>query len=559
MPSAEQERTASSPAAGLAGWNPKRRCLLYGRVSTEEQGKGYSLSEQIDLARERAEERGYEVVGVFTDEHTGTEIDRPGLSALYDALAETHAELVVCLDTDRVGRGWPRAFIEAQIERLGARVEYLLADYSGDSGELLKDIRGAIDAFENRQRVERSRRGKNGRAKAGSVTIPEGRTPYGYRYVAREHGGDLVIDEEQAAVVRRIFSLLTVSRLSSYAIARILTEEGVPTKSDLSPMVRSKHARDGWPPTSIRKIVTNQTYTGVWSWGKTRVQKRNGRRLQVSQPETAWIKVAVPAIIDAATWARAQPCLTANKIQARRNAKREYLLQSRIFCVCGRRLVGRFKSHIQRGYYACPANMTERWRTHCPARFSVRQDRVEAAVWHYVMAVLLNPNELRAEIERQRQDALTDTERHAQRLHGLERQLTTINEKLDRLLDKVLDGFPPDRIEARKQALLADRADVEGYLVRARAEAARMSIDPQTVENVWRLASGIQQGEATLTPAERRRMLELLQVRVEVVDATHARVSGWITGSIVDLSRACRVHNMPSFALPFATDLDLVA
>jgi len=548
-------------AGGLAGFDPARRCLIYGRVSSEEQGKGYSLTEQLLAAHQRAEERGYDVVGVFTDEHTGTAIERPGLSALYDALAETHAAIVLCLDTDRLGRGWPRAFIEREIEGLGAHVEYLLADYSGDSGELHKDIRAAIDAFENRQRVERSRRGKNGRARAGSVCVPAGRTPYGYRYVPRNHGGDLVIDPDQAAVVRRIFSLLTVSRLSSYEIARQLSAEGVPTKADLSPVVGTPKVtrRGGWAPTSIRKIVANPTYKGVWHWGKTRRAKQGGRRVQVAQPEAAWIAVAVPAIVDEATWDRAQPCLAANKAQARRNSTRDYLLRGCIFCRCGRRWIGRFKTHIQRGYYGCPANVTERWRTACAAPFSYRQDVIEPAVWRYIMGALLNEDEMSAEMERQRQAAVNETAGRALRLRALEKQLQVINGKLDRLISKLLADFPADRIAAQKQQLLADRADVEAQLARTQAEAARLSIDADTVATVRQLAADIRDSEAAWTPAERRRLLELLRVRVEVVDAGHARVSGLLSGSIVDLSCPCSVHNTPSFSLPFATDLDLVA
>ena len=564
----------TSPAAGRAGWKP---CIIYARVSTEEQGKGNSIATQIAAARKRAEERGYAVVGVFQDEHTGTEIDRPGLSALYDALARTQAPIVICLDTDRLGRGWPRAFIEREIEGLGATVEYLLADYSGDAGELQKDIRGAIDAFENRQRVERSRRGKNGRALAGSVVITASRTPYGYTYVPRTRGGDLVIDEEEAAVVRRIFALLVESRLSSYAIARILTAEGVPTKADRCPPIRTDRPRTGWAPTSIRTIVRNRTYTGVWHWGKTRTQKQAGRRVQVAQPADDWIAVPVPAIVDTALWERAQPCLQANKQQARRNAKRDYLLASRIFCVCGRRWVGRYKAHLDRGYYGCPANVTERWRTACPSRFSYRQDRIEPAVWRYVFGELLSPTRLAAEIARQREAAQAETATRAARLGRLQAQLGAINRKLDILISDVLNGMPADRIDVHKRGLLADRADVEDQIARAWAEAERQSITADTVATVQEIAAIVQAAEPQLTAAERRRLLEILRVRVDVLDAGHARVSGLVTGSIVDVAWASRVHNTPTlaptrtgsagralpavgaFRLPFAADLPLVA
>src|SRR5262245_203752 len=53
---------------------------------------------------------------------------------------------------------------------------------TGD-GILLKGVKQALAIYENYQRTERSRRGKVGRAKAGSVLVAA-QPPYGYRSVA---------------------------------------------------------------------------------------------------------------------------------------------------------------------------------------------------------------------------------------------------------------------------------------------------------------------------------------------------------------------------------------
>ena len=65
-----------------------KRAVIYARVSTDEQGQGYSLPTQLESCRKYAAERGYVVAEEFTDMHTGTEIERPGLNDLYRLVAK---------------------------------------------------------------------------------------------------------------------------------------------------------------------------------------------------------------------------------------------------------------------------------------------------------------------------------------------------------------------------------------------------------------------------------------------------------------------------------------
>ncbi|MFM7172279.1 MAG: hypothetical protein ACKO4U_04480 [Caldilinea sp.] len=67
-------------------------------------------------------------------------------------------------------------------------------------------IKSAIFKYENHQQVERSRRGKQGSARSGYVIATGERAPYGYIYVSEPHKGWLVIDEEEARVVRQIYT-----------------------------------------------------------------------------------------------------------------------------------------------------------------------------------------------------------------------------------------------------------------------------------------------------------------------------------------------------------------
>ena len=288
-----------------------KRAVIYARVSTEEQGKGYSMATQLESCRRYAAEQGHTVVAEFTDMYSGTELDRPGLADLYRFIEGRTADLVIVHDIDRLSREVSnQAIIEMELSRAGLKLDYVIGQYADTpEGELLKLVKAGIAQYENRQRVERSRRGKRGRAAAGYVIVPRGRAPFGYDYLSEKHKGWLVVNEEQAAVVRLIYQWLVDEGLSSYAIARRLFDQGFLTKGDISAVVFKKDGPGAWSPATVRGIIANPVYKGAWYYGKTKREKVGGKTVQIKVPQAEWIEVAVPAIVDEATWQQAQACL----------------------------------------------------------------------------------------------------------------------------------------------------------------------------------------------------------------------------------------------------------
>src|SRR5919112_2302153 len=121
---------------------PNQRCIIYTRVSTDEQAKGYSLSTQEESCRRYCADHEYAIVGVFHDAHSGTELDRPGLNAAIEAVATLKPAVVLLHDVDRLGREIiVQAIAERDLTRHGARIEYVLGGNSDKpDGELLKTI-----------------------------------------------------------------------------------------------------------------------------------------------------------------------------------------------------------------------------------------------------------------------------------------------------------------------------------------------------------------------------------------------------------------------------------
>lgn len=100
---------------------------------------------------------------------------------------------------------------------------------------------------DNPRAAENCTWGQRKRFADGKVTVPFS------RFLGYDKGedGNLVVNQEQAAIVRRIYSLFLQGK-TPHGIAKILTGDGIPTPS----------GKKNWRPTVIKSILTNEKYKG---------------------------------------------------------------------------------------------------------------------------------------------------------------------------------------------------------------------------------------------------------------------------------------------------------
>jgi site-specific DNA recombinase len=224
-----------SPVMNLTG--DVKYAAIYARVSTEDQGKGFSIPTQIDACHKQAAREGYTVpeAYVLIDEGiSGTTMDRPNLRKLRGLVNTRAIRGAIVYDPDRLSRnlGHPLLLAE-ECERANVKLLIVLHPLEqGPEGWLFFQMRGALAEYERAKILERLKRGLIGRTKAGYPN--GGNVAFGYRYVREDHGGRWEIDEEEAAIVRRIFHLC-LDGMPTRAIARLLTQERVPSKRDRYP------------------------------------------------------------------------------------------------------------------------------------------------------------------------------------------------------------------------------------------------------------------------------------------------------------------------------------
>jgi site-specific DNA recombinase len=508
------------------------RVVIYARVSSDEQARGYSLQTQEESCRSFCAERDYEVLADFSDAHSGTELDRPGLNAAIDAVNALRPDVVVLHDVDRLGREtYVQAIAEHDLEKHGARIEYVL----GGSDPLLIGIKKVIAVHENRQRNERSRRGMDGRVRAGYPLVGA-RPPYGYRSVSGAHRGHLEPDPEEAPIVRQMFQWCADEGLTTYAIAQRLHAQQIPTRGDASAVFAKQAGRCVWDPNTVVAILRDEVHKGLWHWNKTkRVKGQNaaGKDVtrQIPRPREEWMTVEVEPVVDVVTWERAQRRLAQNKARATRNAKRAYLLRGLVFCPCGRRWTGRYRNHLGRGFYVCPSTAAEGWRGACAARYSIDQAKLETAVLDAVKAFLSDPEVRRTALGAERDRVATQRAKLEDDLAASDKALASIDAQLGRVLDQALVGdLPRELVQAKSRDLMAQRLVKLAEHERQLAALAAPVADIETA--IAELEPMVEAAFTAATADELRRLLELLHIEVQVEDKTHVRLSGTVQGPV---------------------------
>jgi site-specific DNA recombinase len=160
-------------ANGHANADASGKAVLYARVSTEEQAKkGYSLAQQIEALREYAARERYEVIEEVTDPgQSGASLDRPGMDRVRDLVAAGGVSVVLALDRDRLARKVVlNLVLEEELARHSCGLR-ALNDYAGDGPEaaLMRGIQGQFAEYERAKIVERTRRGKERKAREGRI------------------------------------------------------------------------------------------------------------------------------------------------------------------------------------------------------------------------------------------------------------------------------------------------------------------------------------------------------------------------------------------------------
>lgn len=231
--------------------NQAMKMAAYCRVSTDKEEQLDSLANQKEFFIEYAKKNGHELVGLYTDDGiSGIRLKkRAGFQMLMADAEQRQFELVVVKDVSRLARNTVD-FLQSirALKTFGINTLFLTANMDSlGASEFVLTLFGAMAQEESANLSRRVKFGKQINAKKGRVPP----CIFGYD---RLDNFRLVINLKEAKIVREIFRLYTEEGLGCRRICTRLNESGYQTKLGCD-----------WNPTSVRRILQNSIYCGIYS------------------------------------------------------------------------------------------------------------------------------------------------------------------------------------------------------------------------------------------------------------------------------------------------------
>ena len=512
------------------------KAILYARVSTDEQGEGPSLDEQLRVCRLYAAQHGLSQVAEFKEEFTGTTLKRPQFEKVLKMLQEGRAGALVVAVHDRLSRNYLDFLIlRDQLDKAGIELHYANTGPSRNdfNGLLTESIQALLSHGERLRIIDRTRNGKFAHARRGRVV--QGLLPYGY---ARDDNKNIVIVDEYAYWAKKIFEWFAYGDefggpLKIREIANELNKRGVPPPSE------RKNANNGytWVDPTIYRLLTNPFYSGKAMYGRTRINDA-GKPKPVSKNE--WVEIDVPAIVDRKIFLVCQRRLKENKTQAKRRRKHEYLLTGRIRCKhCGLAMVGHSRQRGDKIYrYYCCSNWNRRnyhSNRNCPVSTrNINAEMVERAVARWLIELLNSDKKLIEGLKKMEQSANDALEEKVYRCAWVKKRIKNDGEAIDSLIANFKTATNRRVQEALKRevdSLVAQLETLESELISLERDIAEKSFPEDTYDQVLSLARRVRERLGDATYEDIRDVLNILDVKVEVkIDpkrSGHAKI--WVT------------------------------
>lgn len=445
---------------------------LYERLSRDDelQGESNSITNQKIFLEDYARRNNFQDIRHFTDDGvSGTTFDRKGFQAMIAEVEAGKVATIIVKDMSRFGRDYLKVGFYTEVMFKDKDVRFIAVNNGIDSDKQsdndftpflnIMNEWYARDSSRKIQAIFKSRMEKGLRC-SGSV-------PYGYRRDP-EDKQHLIVDEEPAAVVRRIFQMV-IDGYGVMSIADALTADKVmiPSAYAKCSYPENNHSKGfhdpyRWSSTAVGYILEKREYMGHTVLGKTISQNHKTKKRRKAEPEELMIfKNTHEAIVDEETWELAH--------RLRKTVRKPSYpdrpanpLTGLVYCAdCGHKMTHRQPSPTKKKIYdADDAYVCGSYRQltrDCTMHFiktSALQDLILSAI-REVSAFVHSDEKEFLHLVREETDAGIEKEIKEQkkRLHKAEKRIA----ELDILIKKLYEGNATGRIPDKHfDRMLAD-------------------------------------------------------------------------------------------------------
>lgn len=482
----------------------RRKAVIYCRVSSTKQTREHDgLTNQKTRCADFARHKGYEVVETFTDDVSGSLIDRPGMKSMLAFLKKLKGDPVVIIDdVSRLARGL-EAHLELRraIASAGASLESPSIEFGDDpDAKLVEHLLASVSQHHRQKNGQQTRNRMQQRVMNGYYVAA---APYGYRYQrVLGRGMMLVRDEPHATVAQEALEGFASGRFENPADLRKFLQAHPLFPKDRDDFVRFER---------INNLLRQCVYAGYVESSGLDVSRRPGNH---------------QALISYADFQRIQDRLD-GKIHTpfRKNINDDFALRG--FVVCGECQkpyrscwsTGRHKK--RHAYYLCQTRSCSSYGK------SIKRDLMEGEF--EALLSQLAPSEALFRASRLMLKDLWDHRAAtlAAQAKALRGRLVEIEAKVAQYLDRVLDASVPSvvaAIEGRISKLEEEKLSVKDLM-------SNSAIPASSFENVARTALAFLANPLNLWRSEnlehRRTVLKLAFLdRLEYVRGEGYRTAG---------------------------------
>ncbi len=410
------------------------------------------------------------------DGWSGTSFDRPAFQRMITDIEEKKVNMVITKDLSRLGRDYILTghYMERYFPEHRVRYISLLDGIDTGVDSTVNDItpfRAIMNDMYAKDISKKIKSVKRDKQRKGQFI--GGKPVYGYRMHPTEKN-KIVIDEEVAPIVRRIFAM-ALSGVSCRKIAVALNEEKTPTPAAYCGWnVGRKGPYAGlWSSERISEMLSNETYIGNMVQGRSVKISYKSKRCLKQDPEN-WVIVegTHEPLVDVETFRKVR--MLVNSRRHTRSRTYDFLLKGLIFChECGYPLAVLNRKNA-RGedvlYFVCRTYQRFTKAGVCTCH-SIKEKTVTDAVIAKVREVCqayLNPDELlpvaREAVENARKQSSLESE-----LQALLSKIDSLTANLDRMYTDRLSGLLPEadfqrifsRIKLEREQLEGKRQELE--------------------------------------------------------------------------------------------------
>ncbi len=429
---------------------------IYLRLSKEDErlGESGSITNQRAILLNYIKENQLQYIGEYTDDGvSGTTFQRAGFQRMIKDIEEKKINMVITKDTSRLGRDhiefgyYVEKYFPEHNVRYVAVCDNIDTYFNNNDMLLFKSAYNDmyVKDISNKIRASLNIKKQNGEF-VGAYA------PYGYKKDPTDKH-KLIIEEEPARVVRRIFNLfLNGNSISS--ICSILTNDHISIPSIYKGMKRGlKSSLFGvWNPRTITDILTNPTYMGNITQGRSKkVSYKSKKRIHTS-PD-AWIikENSCPKIIDENLFQMVQHLYLSNKNRYTKQTQPNgsLLLKGLVFCQECNHTIG-FRSVLQN---TKKQGKVKRIYGNC--NYYVKHRQYQACTPHSISylaleeLVIAEVDKLLMQIDLKKiWESICKKELIANKTNSLKKEITFLekeieldNKKIDRLYEDKLSGW----------------------------------------------------------------------------------------------------------------------